>query len=181
MLFGPLGSAPLGTAEGAAPGGPAAQNLSPPLVAEADGFFGATLTPGEVSLAVPLVAEADGFFAHEVVLAGGAVSLSPPLVSGADGFFGPAVAAGQVTLIVPFLTDADGFFSATVAPGAVTLFPGFLTESDMIWSPAVTFGGPVSSARGAYPGDPASGGTVGPSLRSGILSNSRQSGTIIEA
>lgn len=108
--------------------------LSPSLVANAQTFFGPTVTRGAVTLTPSLLTNAQSFYAATLTAS---YTIAPPQIPSATAFYSPTVQPGAVTLAPALLANSQTFYAPTVQADAV-LAPSLLTNSQIFPAQTVT-------------------------------------------
>lgn len=144
--------------------GPSSQDLTVPLISNAQSFFSPTVSPGQVSLTLPLISSSgnvlvpvvsagassvapellsnpNGFFAPTVSV--GSVTIAAPLIESTAQFFSPVVSAGQIVLAVPLISNASQFFAHTISAGPTTISAPLIESAAQAFTPAIGIGGVV--------------------------------------
>lgn len=135
-------------------------DLAPPLVSNAQTFYGHDMAPGPVSLAPPPIDSTAGIYAPFMVLP--AITLEPGRLDNGQAFYGATVGPGPVVLAPGPLATIQGFYAPSVSSGSVRLQPGLLSGAQAFYGAAVG-AGPValvpplvSNAQAFYPSTVAS-------------------------
>lgn len=110
------------------------QTLSPPLLTNAQTFFGPTVVNTN-TISPSLLTNTETFFGPTVQLEG--QTLAPSLFTDSQTFFGPTVTPGDVTVSPGLLTNPQTFYSATVT-ATYTLTPALFTNTQSFFGPTIT-------------------------------------------
>lgn len=114
------------------------QTINANLIATAETFYNATVTPGSVTVSANFIASSETFF--DAAVTPGSVTVSANAIASDETFFNATVTPGSVSVSANFIASSETFYDATVSPGSVTVSANFIASTETLYNATVTPG-----------------------------------------